>query len=284
MKKSSFSPFGKKTQAHAHVVPRKRFGQHFLHDKMIIQRLVNAIAPQPEQHFVEIGPGQGALTVPILKITHALDAVELDRDLIPALTLRCKELGTLNVYQADALEFDFSQLLQDNRPIRLIGNLPYNISTPLIFHLLKFAANITDMHFMLQKEVVDRLAAKANEDAYGRLGIMVQYHCQVTALFDVPPGAFYPPPQVNSSIVKLVPHHTTPHIAKDYAHFTQLVKQAFSQRRKTLRNSLKHFLDDNDWKRIELDPHLRPEQLSVEDYVRISNALVENLDVHVRHR
>jgi 16S rRNA (adenine1518-N6/adenine1519-N6)-dimethyltransferase len=258
-----------------HHIPRKRFGQHFLHDKNIIQRLVNAISPQTNDHIVEIGPGQGALTVPILKLIGQLDVIELDRDLIPALTLRCKDLGKLQVHQADALEFDFKQLLHDSHPIRIIGNLPYNISTPLIFHLLEYAPHIIDMHFMLQKEVVDRMAAKPGDEAYGRLGIMVQYQCQVSALFDVAPGAFYPPPQVQSSIVKLVPYHVIPHHAHDYQHFKNLVKQAFSQRRKTLRNSLKLLLDDNDWKRVEIDPHLRPEQLSVEQYVKMSNALVE---------
>jgi 16S rRNA (adenine1518-N6/adenine1519-N6)-dimethyltransferase len=255
-------------------IPRKRFGQHFLHDKQVIQRLVDAIAPQPDQHIVEIGPGQGALTAPILRRIHQLDVVELDRDLIPALKIRCKELGTLNVYEADALEFDYMQLLKDSKPMRLIGNLPYNISTPLIFHLLKFAPHIVDMHFMLQKEVVDRLAAQVGDDAYGRLGIMVQYHCQVSALFDVPPGAFYPPPQVQSSIVKLVPYHSATHMAQDYDHFATLVRQAFSQRRKTLRNSLKTLLNDDDWKLTDIDPHLRPEQLSMTDYVKMSNSLL----------
>lgn len=261
-------------QMHHHT-PRKRFGQHFLHDKNIIQRLVNVISPTPGQHIVEIGPGQGALTVPILKLIHEIDVIELDRDLIPALTLRCKELGTLNVYEADALVFDYMQLIRDSRPIRLVGNLPYNISTPLIFHLLNFTPYIVDMHFMLQKEVVDRLAAKAGNDAHGRLGIMVQYHCDVSALFDVHPGAFYPPPQVYSSIVRLVPYQTIPHQAKNYDHFASVVKQAFSQRRKTLRNSLKTLLDDEAWKRVDIDPHLRPEELNVEDYVKLSNALVE---------
>ncbi len=256
------------------VSPRKRFGQHFLHDKSVIQRLTDNIAPQPGQHIVEIGPGQGALTVPILRIIHEMDVIELDRDLIPALTARCKDLGILRVHEADALKFDFDQLLQDAKPIRVIGNLPYNISTPLIFHLLEYAPSISDMHFMLQKEVVDRLAAGVGDDAYGRLGIMVQYHCQVTALFDVGPGAFYPPPQVQSSIVRLVPYHAAPHHAHNYDHFASLVRQAFSQRRKTLRNSLKTLLNDEDWKRVNIDPHLRPEQISMQEYVAMSNAII----------
>ena len=254
--------------------PKKRLGQHFLHDKTIIQRLVDAIAPEPNQHLVEIGPGQGALTAPILKRLHHLDVIELDHDLIPALKIRCKDLGELTVHEADALEFDFQALIHDGQPIRVIGNLPYNISTPLIFHLLKYAHDITDMHFMLQKEVVDRMAAEAGEEAYGRLGIMVQYHCEVSALFDVPPAAFYPPPQVDSSIVRLVPYKNIPHQATDYNHFTSLVKQAFSMRRKTLRNSLKTMLTDDDWKKVAVDPHLRPEQITMENYVAMSNALL----------
>jgi 16S rRNA (adenine1518-N6/adenine1519-N6)-dimethyltransferase len=249
--------------------PRKRFGQHFLHDENIIQRLVDVIAPLPEQHLVEIGPGQGALTFPVLKRIGHLDVIELDYDLIPILTARSRSLGSLEIHEADALEFDFREL--PNPPLRVIGNLPYNISTPLIFHLLTFADCITDMHFMLQKEVVDRLAAKSGNSDYGRLSVMVQYHCEVYALFDVPPDAFFPPPKVNSSIVRLIPHHTLPHVANDYEHFAQLVKQAFSQRRKTLRNCLKHILKSEHWAQADIDPQLRPEQLTVKDYVKLSN-------------
>lgn len=255
---------------HSHVA-RKRFGQHFLHDKHIIQRLVEAIQPSPDQHLVEIGPGQGALTVPILKIAGQLDVIELDRDLVPALKTRCLGKGALIVHQADALEFDFTSVQHDNELLRVIGNLPYNISTPLIFHLLEHANHIQDMHFMLQKEVVDRLAAKSGDDAYGRLSIMVQYHCEVTSLFYVPPSAFYPPPQVDSSVVRLVPHRKLPHEAKNYDHFSHIVRTAFSHRRKTLRNCLKNIISDEDWEKVGIDPHLRPEQLNVGDYVRLSN-------------
>jgi 16S rRNA (adenine1518-N6/adenine1519-N6)-dimethyltransferase len=259
---------------HPHIA-RKRFGQHFLHDKHIIQRLVDVIHPVPDQHLVEIGPGQGALTVPILKIIGQLDVVEIDYDLIPALKTRCLGKGALIVHQADALEFDFASVQNENEPLRIIGNLPYNISTPLIFHLLTFAPIITDMHFMLQKEVVDRLAAQPGDEAYGRLSIMVQYHCAVTSLFYVPPSAFYPPPQVDSSVVRLMPHHELPFKAKNYAHFEQIVRTAFSHRRKTLRNCLKTLVTDEDWKKISIDSHLRPEQLNVKDYVEISNLLSE---------
>lgn len=260
---------------HQHHVARKRFGQHFLHDKQIIQRLVDAIHPLPGQHLVEIGPGQGALTVPILKAVGQLDVVEIDWDLIPALKTRCLGKGALIAHQADALEFDFTTVIQEAEQLRIIGNLPYNISTPLIFHLLEFSSHIIDMHFMLQKEVVDRLAAEPGSDAYGRLSIMVQYHCAVTSLFDVPPGAFYPPPQVESSVVRLVPHNDLPHTAHDYVHFAKVVKLAFSHRRKTLRNCLKTIMTDEDWSKTSIDPQLRPEQLNVVDYVKLSNILTE---------
>lgn len=256
--------------------PRKRFGQNFLHDKSIIQRIVNAISPQPGDNVVEIGPGQGALTVPILRLIHEMDAIELDRDLIPALTQRCADKGLLHIHQADALTFDFSSLRKNQLPLRVIGNLPYNISTPLIFHLLSFTGLIRDMHFMLQKEVVDRLAAEPGSEAYGRLSVMAQYHCKISALFDVPPSAFYPPPQVNSSIVRLIPHAFTPYLANDYSHFSNIVKEAFSHRRKTLRNSLKHMVSDDHWKTLSINPQQRAEELGVEAYVMISNHVLHH--------
>lgn len=256
-------------------VARKRFGQHFLHDKNVIQRLVDFIQPKENQHLVEIGPGQGALTLPILKKTGRLDVIELDYDLIPALKLRCLGKGALIVHQADALEFDFNAIKDTNESLRIIGNLPYNISTPLIFHLLTFADSIDDMYFMLQKEVVDRMAAQPGNKDYGRLGIMVQYHCKVTSLFDVSPDAFYPPPQVNSSVVKLIPYHEFPYKALKYDHFAHMVKLAFSHRRKTIRNCFKTIINDDDWKKTSIDPQLRPEQLTVSDYVTLSNLFVK---------
>jgi 16S rRNA (adenine1518-N6/adenine1519-N6)-dimethyltransferase len=257
-------------------IARKRFGQHFLHDKQIIQKIVDAIMPSPGQNIIEIGPGQGALTLPVLKRVGKLHVVELDRDLIPMLKTRCAEKGELIVHQADALEFDFGQLALEAQPMRLIGNLPYNISTPLIFHLIKYSSQIIDMHFMLQKEVVDRMAARPGADAYGRLSIMVQYHCRVSSLFHVGPTAFNPPPQVDSSIVKLVPHRELPYRAKDYVHFANLVKTAFSHRRKTLRNSLRTIVSDENWEDVHIDSQLRPEQLSLGEYVKLSNALANN--------
>lgn len=255
-------------------IARKRFGQHFLTDKQVIQRIVDAIMPLPDQHLVEIGPGQGALTLPVLKKAGKLDVIELDRDLIPLLKTRCKEKGDLTVYQADALEFDFGQLITSDQPLRLIGNLPYNISTPLVFHLLNYAPHIRDMYFMLQKEVVDRMSARAGTSTYGRLSIMVQYHCRVTSLFNVDRGAFDPPPKVDSSIVKLVPHREFPYQARDYAHFAALVKTAFAHRRKTLRNCLRDVVSDENWEAVHLDSKMRPEQLSLGDYVKLSNLLV----------
>jgi 16S rRNA (adenine1518-N6/adenine1519-N6)-dimethyltransferase len=255
-------------------VARKRFGQHFLHDKNVIEQIVVAINPQAGEHLVEIGPGQGALTLPLLTRIPRLDVVELDRDLIPILKSRCENKGDVIIHQADALRFDYSQLVQDNQPLRLVGNLPYNISTPLIFHLLTYANQIIDMHFMLQKEVSYRLAAPPGDDTYGRLSVMVQYHCQVNVLFHIGPAAFNPPPQVDSCIVHIAPYEVLPNPATDYLHFAELVKTAFSQRRKTLRNCLKTMVSDTDWALLPIDPKARPQELSVADFVNMSNLLV----------
>jgi 16S rRNA (adenine1518-N6/adenine1519-N6)-dimethyltransferase len=259
-------------------IPRKRFGQHFLRDRTIIERLVNVIDPLPTQHLVEIGPGQGALTFPVLAKSQTLDVIEIDRDLIPGLKSHSENKGHLIIHEADALSFPFDHLVKNHEPLRVIGNLPYNISTPLIFHLLTFSHFIQDMHFMLQKEVVMRLAAKKEEDAYGRLSIMVQYYCDVTALFDVPPNAFFPPPEVNSQIVRLVPYKKIPHAANNIVHFSALVKQAFSQRRKTLRNSLKSMVTTEDWIKAKIDSQKRPEELDLIDYVTLSNQLTKRND------
>ncbi len=252
---------------------RKRFGQHFLHDKTVIKHMIDVIAPLPSEHLVEIGPGHGALTLPILKKAGTLDVIELDRDLIPFLKQRCMDKGNVIIHQADALSFDYLQLIKENQPIRLIGNLPYNISTPLIFHLISYASHVKDMHFMLQKEVVDRLAARTATEHYGRLSIMVQYHCSVQSVFHVRPDAFSPPPRVDSSLVRLVPYHTLPYLAHDYEQFALLVKTAFMHRRKTLRNCLKQLISDEVWEMLPIDPHLRPEQISLSEYVKLSNLL-----------
>lgn len=253
--------------------PRKRFGQHFLNDQDIIHRIVASLQPKPGEHLIEIGPGQGALTFPVLDQTHELEAIEFDRDLVAYLTQYDKSLGNLWIHSADVLNINFLELQQDKRLLRVFGNLPYNISTPLIFHLLKFSSIISDMLFMVQKEVAERLVAKENTKQYGRLSVMVQYHCNIQLLFDVPPEAFYPPPRVNSSIISLHPYPKSPYPVKDYSFFAALVKRAFEQRRKTLRNSLRNLIKDEDWMRIQLPSHVRAENLSVKEFVELCNRL-----------
>lgn len=254
-------------------IPRKRFGQHFLRDQAIIQRIVAALAPRPRDHLIEIGPGQGAITLPVLKLTKYLEAVELDRDLIPQIQERCSHVGEVQIYSADVLDFDFASIKNDDRLLRIFGNLPYNISTPLIFHLINFSSIISDMLFMVQKEVAERLAAETDTEHFGRLSVMVQYHWQVELLFNVPADAFHPPPQVESSIVRLTPYRELPAQAKNYSVFENIVKHAFGQRRKTLRNSLKNIVSDEIWESLPIRSDLRAENLSVQDFVMISNNL-----------
>jgi len=251
---------------------RKRFGQNFLHDYGVIRRIVACIAPKEGQRLVEIGPGKGALTEGVISITKEMDVVELDRDLIPILKVNLFRYPDLRVHEADAMKFDFSSLAQ-NGPIRVVGNLPYNISTPLIFHLLSQANIIEDMHFMLQKEVVDRLAARPGDNLYGRLSVMTQYYCQVESLFIVGPESFDPPPKVDSAIVRMTPHKVLPHVASDIKLLESTVRTGFQQRRKTLRNNFKGILNDLDFEQLNIDPTLRPERLDVGDYVRITNHL-----------
>lgn len=252
---------------------RKRFGQNFLHDHGIIDKIIACIHPKMGEHLVEIGPGQGALTADVLEQAGELEVVELDRDLIPTLMLRFGRHKKFRIHEADALKFDFSSLKTDDRPLRIIGNLPYNISTPLIFHLLSFEHLIQDMHFMLQKEVVQRLAASPGEKHYGRLGIMTQYYCQVHNLFTVGPGAFKPAPKVDSAIVRLKPYHQLPHPCKDHHKLERIVRDAFSQRRKTVRNTLKQHLQADELITLNIDPSARPEVLTLADYVRIADYL-----------
>ncbi len=252
---------------------RKRFGQNFLHDHGVIERIVAAIHPKEGEKLVEIGPGQGALTEGLLQRAGALDVVELDRDLIPTLKLRFGLNREFRIHEADALKFDFNILKTDDRPLRLAGNLPYNISTPLIFHLLSFQGLIADMHFMLQKEVVQRLAAVPGEKHYGRLGIMTQYYCAVDYLFTVGPGSFRPAPKVDSAIVRLVPHKELPYPCKNTARLEIVVRDAFSQRRKTIRNTLKKHLNAEALEQLGIDPGTRPEQLHLADFVKITDYL-----------
>lgn len=249
---------------------RKRFGQHFLHDPSYIQRIVSAIAPRTDDRLVEIGPGRGALTTALLDQTGQLDAVELDRDLVASLPARCAAHGELRVHAADALRFDFCALGKD---LRVVGNLPYNISTPLLFHLLEHAHCIRDMVFMLQKEVVDRLAASPGGKDYGRLSVMIQWRCDVEKLFDVPPGAFHPPPKVDSSVVRLTPYRRPTVAVADPTRFAHIVKAAFAQRRKTLRNTLKGLVTPETLRRHGVDPGRRAETLSLAEFAAISAPL-----------
>jgi len=254
---------------------RKRFGQNFLHDAGVIHRILRAIHARPGERLVEIGPGQGALTEGLLGSGAQLDVVELDLDLIPLLKAKFGLEPNFTLHQGDALKFDFTALSSAPHSLRIVGNLPYNISTPLIFHLLEHAGLIRDMHFMLQKEVVERLAAEPGGGDWGRLSIMVQYHCRVEHLFNVGSGAFNPAPKVDSAIVRLVPHEVLPHPAKDHRQLERVVREAFNQRRKTLRNTLKALLSAEAIEAAEVDGSLRPEQLSLADFVRLADQLSE---------
>lgn len=251
--------------------PRKRFGQNFLIDRRVVADIVAAIAPRPEDHIVEIGPGQGALTAPLLEKVNLLHAVELDRDLHAALRERFPA-HKLVLHQGDALEFDYATL---PAPLRVVGNLPYNISTPLLFRLAEFEARCTDMHFMLQEEVVERMAAAPSSAAYGRLSVMLQYRFAIERLFGVPPESFQPAPRVNSAVVRLRPmppaEREARGIARDERHFARVVTAAFTQRRKTLRNALAGVIDADGLGKLGIEPGLRPENLSVADFVAIAN-------------
>ena len=254
---------------------RKRFGQNFLHDPGVIERIVRSISPKPEDTIVEIGPGLGALTEELLAANPRLQVVELDRDLIPVLRTKFFNYPDFHIHEADALRFDFSELAVDG-PLRIVGNLPYNISTPLIFHLLEQSGVVKDMHFMLQKEVVQRLAAGPGDNNYGRLGIMAQYFCRVQPLFEVGPGAFRPAPKVDSAIVRLIPHETLPHPARDLSMLQQVVRTAFNARRKTLRKALGTLVTAEELQNLGVNDGLRPENLTLADYVAIADYLTEN--------
>ncbi|MDT8398048.1 MAG: 16S rRNA (adenine(1518)-N(6)/adenine(1519)-N(6))-dimethyltransferase RsmA [Pseudomonadales bacterium] len=262
---------GKPAQ-HGHQA-RKRFGQNFLHDPHIIDRIIKAFKPLPGQHLLEIGPGQGALTDSLLSAGEHLDVIEVDRDLAAMLRQRYLDKPGFILHEADVLKFDFRSLDCPPHSLRIIGNLPYNISTPLLFHLLDYQDLIHDMSFMLQREVVDRMAAAVSADNYGRLSLMMQYHCKVERLFRVPSTAFTPQPKVESAIVKLTPWRERPFTAKNPAMLAQVVRTAFNQRRKTIRNSLKTLLPLAQLEALGIDINLRPENLSLADYVRISDSL-----------
>jgi|SRR5690554_3705304 len=249
---------------------RKRFGQNFLHDEAIIADIISAISPQSDQHLVEIGPGRGALTAPLLAECGWLDVVELDRDLVPILAKQFSADKHLQIHEADALQFDFRTLVKSAEKLRVIGNLPYNITTPLLFHLLEQASAIEDMCFMLQREVVERICAAPGGKSYGRLSIMIQYQCIVEQLFIVPPTAFDPPPKVESAIIYLQPRQQF--LGGDVCMKTlgDLVTKAFSQRRKTIANTLKNSISTTVLEAHGIDPAQRPETLSVEQYVALA--------------
>ncbi|WP_375055818.1 16S rRNA (adenine(1518)-N(6)/adenine(1519)-N(6))-dimethyltransferase RsmA [Zobellella sp. DQSA1] len=254
---------------------RKRFGQNFLHDDYIIDQIVDAIHPSDDFTMVEIGPGLGALTGPVCDHIHRLNVVELDRDLAARLASHPFLKDKLNIHQADAMKFDFGTLLEPGKKLKIFGNLPYNISTQLMFHLFEFAPLVEDMHFMLQKEVVNRLAAGPGSKAYGRLSVMAQYYCQVVPVLEVGPEAFKPAPKVESAVVKLLPYATPPYPAQDINCLSRVAADAFGQRRKTIRNSLQHLFSAEQLTELGLDPSARPEQLSLAQYVVLANALAQ---------
>ena len=250
---------------------KKQLGQHFLADRHYIDRIVMAVNPKDGDRLVEIGPGQGAITLPLLRVHPKLTVIEFDRDLIAPLTAAAEPLGDLTIVQGDVLRVDFTALAA-GEPIRLVGNLPYNISSPILFHALEHAAVVRDMHFMLQKEVVDRMAAGPGSKVYGRLSVMLQAYCQVTSLFVVPPGAFRPPPKVDSAVVRLVPRDPASITIADHKRFAEVVKAAFGQRRKTLRNALNNVVTAEQFVAAGVRPDARAEQLDVAEFIALANA------------
>ncbi len=250
-------------------VARKRFGQNFLIDQAIIGAIVSSIDPQRGDTVVEIGPGLGAITEPLLARLDHLHVVEIDRDLIARLKKQYPP-ARMSIHEGDALAFDFASI---GRDLRLVGNLPYNISTPLLFHLAEYVGIVRDMHFMLQKEVVERMVAEPGESDFSRLSVMLQYRFHLEWLIDVPPESFDPPPKVQSAVVRLIPKDVAELTAKSQEKLAQVVQTAFSQRRKMLRNTLKGTLNDAGFAELGIDPTWRPEDVAVADYVRIANYL-----------
>jgi len=255
--------------------PRKRFGQNFLIDQQIIGQIVSAVNPVPEDNLIEIGPGMAAITEHLIKRCPCMTLIELDRDLIEFLKTKLSDYPEVSIINSDALKTDYSQFYKGKK-LRLIGNLPYNISTPLLFHLLECREKIQDMHFMLQREVVDRLSAAPGAKSYGRLSVMIQYHCRVMPLIPVPPTSFNPAPKVQSAVVRLKPYAEIPHKADNTQLLSQIVSLCFQKRRKTLKNCLTSFaehlsLDDS------VDFSKRPEQLSVSEFVTLSNSINRSL-------
>lgn len=262
---------GNKTRVVKHRA-RKRFGQNFLHDQQVINQIVSSIAPQATDLLVEIGPGQAALTRPLLESGAELHLIEIDRDLVSRLQKQFSDVSNITIHSCDALKVNLPEITS-NRPFRLIGNLPYNISTPLIFHVLQWHEQVIDMHFMLQKEVVERMAAEPGSRTYGRLSVMTQFRCKVTPLFDVLPESFSPVPRVSSSIVRLQPLKEPPADAGSFANLAKVVTAAFSQRRKTLRNSLRNHFTAEQIAATGIDPGQRAEQLSLSQFAALARSL-----------
>jgi 16S rRNA (adenine1518-N6/adenine1519-N6)-dimethyltransferase len=255
---------------------KKRFGQNFLYNEIVISDIVDAINPEPGENLVEIGPGLGALTEPTVDRAGKISVVELDRDLAKRLKEHPFLSPSLTIYETDALKFNFAELSTPENPLRIFGNLPYNISTPLIFHLLTFKDKVKDMHFMLQKEVVDRMAASPDCKAYGRLSIMTQYQCQVMPVMEIGPEAFKPPPKVDSAIVRLIPHKEIKNPVKELASLNTVCLTAFNQRRKTIRNSFKKLINVDEIEKLGIDVNLRPENLTLDDYILLANYITDN--------
>ena len=254
---------------------RKRFGQHLLVDSGTISNIVQAINPLPQQNIYEIGAGLGAITLPILQRSNAMHAIEIDRDLSKKLLEKCKDAGELTLHQTDVLKFNFADIAKPEEPLRLVGNLPYNISTPLIFHLLQFSNLIKDMHFMLQKEVVDRITATAGTPTYSRLSIMVQSYYKVESLFDIAPAMFSPPPKVISSFMRLLPCNDFQHKIKDRSLFNKIIGTAFQQRRKTIKNSLATIVSEHQLQLASIPTHLRAQEISIHQYITLANQLTK---------
>lgn len=254
---------------------RKRFGQNFLQDQYIINQIVSVISPNSGDHLVEIGPGLGAITEPVAEMIEKLTVIELDRDLVERLTQHPKLADKLTIYQADALKFDFKQLItHPQQKLKIFGNLPYNISTPLLFHLFQFIDHLESMHFMLQKEVVERMVAKPGSKAYGRLTIMTQYYCQATPVIQVSPDCFDPPPKVDSAVIRLIPDPNRS--VTNIQQLSQVCTTAFNQRRKTLRNCLKQLISVEQLQQLNIDPNLRPDNLSLNQYIAVANFIESN--------
>jgi 16S rRNA (adenine1518-N6/adenine1519-N6)-dimethyltransferase len=255
----------------ARHIHKKRFGQHFLHDATILRRIVQAIAPQPGDRVVEIGPGDGALTIPLLRALGRLTVIELDRDLLPRLRAAAEGIGDLDIVGADVLNVDLGAL-GGGVPLRVVGNLPYNISSPILFHCIEHLDAIRDMHFMLQKEVVERMAAAPGSKVYGRLSVMLQLACRVEPLLEVPPAAFRPPPQVDSAVVRLTPRAPAERPQVDGAMIARVVRHAFGQRRKTLANALREVMPAARIVAAGVDPRARAEQLAPAAFVALARA------------